>query len=102
MEITKEPYWQAVTPHDPRFARPESLVAGYVLTDFLRGGEEDCAPVIQALLDRLQEAEMVNFSPRQLPRAVFLVEGGTLAVTNLNGSGNNKTRQTFYVCRVFC
>ncbi|MBE6768361.1 MAG: hypothetical protein E7549_05550 [Ruminococcaceae bacterium] len=56
MEITKEPYWQAVTPHDPRFARPEPLVAGYVLTDFLHGGEEDCAPVIQALLDRLQAA----------------------------------------------
>jgi len=27
---------------------------------------------------------MVKVPPRQLPRAVFLVEGGTLAVTNLN------------------
>ncbi len=29
-------------------------------------------------------AEMVNTSPRQLPVAVFLVEGGRLNVTNLN------------------
>ncbi len=56
MEITHAPHWQAITPRDPRFARPEPLVAGYVLTDFLNGDEEDCAPIIQALLDRLHEA----------------------------------------------
>ncbi len=56
MEIVQAPFWQAITPQDPRFARPEPLVAGYVLTDWLSGTEEDCAPVIQALLDRLHEA----------------------------------------------
>lgn len=56
MDISVAPRWQAVTPRDARFARPEPLVAGYVLTDFLSGEEEDCAPVIQALLDRLHAA----------------------------------------------
>ncbi len=56
MEITKAPVWQAVTASHPRFARTEPLVAGYILTDWLTGNEEDCSPIIQALLDRLHEA----------------------------------------------
>lgn len=56
MEIKQAPVWQAVTPCNTRFTRPEPMVAGYVLTDFLHGGEADCAPIIQALLDRLHEA----------------------------------------------
>lgn len=56
MEITKAPLWQAVTASEERFARPEPLVAGYILTDWLAENEADCAPTIQALLDRLHEA----------------------------------------------
>lgn len=57
-EFTKEiaaPVWQKITPSDPRFDRGETMVAGYVLTDYVSAGEEDCTPAIQALLDRLGE-----------------------------------------------
>ncbi|MBE6758401.1 MAG: hypothetical protein E7552_07660 [Ruminococcaceae bacterium] len=55
-QTVSAPQWAAITPRDKRFSRPEPLVAGYVLTDFLEGGEEDCSPVIQTLLNRLHQA----------------------------------------------
>lgn len=102
MEITKAPVWQAVTASDPRFARNEPLVAGYVLTDFL-SGEDDCAPVIQALLDRLHEAgggtlfcpagEYVCRTPIRVPIGVTLL--GEWECPN----GNNAIEGTLLVWR---